>query len=474
MRAIVRICAGVMTLLLAVPAWADVPVPDTPAGRLTGLWLEAFNSCDAARIKAFHDTYAPQLPPERDIDFSQRTGGFDILKVEQSQPLHLVALLRERNSETVGRMEVEVSDGATPQIQGFGIRAIPTPAEFAVVRLGEAGALSALTERMDQQAHDDVFSGEVMVAKGDRIVFDRTVGWADRATRTSVTGATQFRIGSMNKMFTAVAVLQLVEQGKVSLDAPVGTYLTSYPNADIAARVTVRQLLTHSGGTGDIFGPDFDAHRGDLKTLNDYVALYGARAPEFTPGSRFSYSNYGYILLGAIIEAASGGSYYDYVDAHIFKPAAMTQTGYLPEDVAVPNRSAGYVRQAGQWVSNAGGLPYRGTSAGGGYSTAGDLVKFAQALQDGRLLSANSFAMAASEQIRTDHGGAYGFGFEVDDQDGVVRIGHGGGAPGMNGDLRIYPNSGYIVVSLSNFDPPAAQRLSDFIASRLPAGRGTD
>ena len=117
----------------------------------------------------------------------------------------------------------------------------------------------------------------------------------------------------MNKMFTAIATLQLVEAGKLSLDKPIGTYLPDYPNVDVASRVTVRHLLTHTGGTGDIFGPEFDANRLTLKEHTDYLKLYGTRGPDQTPGSEFEYSNYGFVLLGALIEKVSGVTYYEYV-----------------------------------------------------------------------------------------------------------------------------------------------------------------
>lgn len=114
----------------------------------------------------------------------------------------------------------------------------------------------------------------------------------------------------MNKMFTAVAILQLVQAGKIKLTDPVGKYLTDYPNQDAASKVTIHHLLTHTGGTGDIFGPEFDSHRLDLKTLNDYVSLYGKRAPAFVePGSKWAYSNYGILLAGVVIERVSGKSY---------------------------------------------------------------------------------------------------------------------------------------------------------------------
>src|SRR5205814_1123559 len=131
---------------------------------------------------------------------------------------------------------------------------------------------------------------------------------------------TQFRLGSMNKMFTAVAVLQLVQAGKVKLNDPVGKYLTDYPNKDVATKVTIHHLLTHTGGTGDFFGPEYNAHRLELRTLQDYVALFGKRDLAFAPGSQWSYSNYGFLLLGRVIERVSSTSYYDYVRDHIYKP----------------------------------------------------------------------------------------------------------------------------------------------------------
>jgi D-alanyl-D-alanine carboxypeptidase len=222
----------------------------------------------------------------------------------------------------------------------------------------------------------------VLIAKDGRVLFRRAYGLADRDRRIPNTVRTRFRIGSMNKMLTAVAILQLVEAGKVKLTVPVGTNLPGYPNRDVATKVTIQQLLTHTGGTGDIFGPDFDAHRKQLRALADYVKLYGKRGLEFEPGSRWAYSNYGFILLGVVIEKVTGQSYYDYVQAHIHAPAGMTGSGSLPEHRPVPDRSIGYTKPPGTtaWAPNNDTLPYRGTSAGGGYSTVEDLARFAHAL----------------------------------------------------------------------------------------------
>ena len=342
---------------------------------------------------------------------------------------------------------------------------------LALHRMTEADALKALSARADTLAREDQFSGAVLVAKDDRVLFRDAYGLADRNRRVANTLRTRFRIGSMNKMFTAVAILQLVEAGKLKLSAPLGKYLRDYPNHDVATKVTIHELLTHTGGTGDIFGPDFDAHRTKLRTLADYIKLYGKRGLEFQPGSQWAYSNYGFILLGAIIEKVTGHSYYDYVNAHIYRPAGMTRTGSLPENQAVPDRSTGYTKPSGTtgWVANTHTLPYRGTSAGGGYSTIGDLARFAHALLSHKLLGPHTTKLLITAKVKTGPGPSYAYGFEdARDADGNGWVGHGGGAPGMNGDLKIYPNSGYVVAVLANIDPPAAQRISEYLDPRLP------
>ena len=340
-------------------------------------------------------------------------------------------------------------------------------------RLTETEALKALSVRAQRLAREGAFSGAVLFAKDDHVLFSHAYGLADRKRAITNTLRTRFRIGSMNKMFTAVAILQLVEAGKVELTAPLGKYLTNYPNREVARKVTIHQLLTHTGGTGDIFGPDFDLHRTELRTLADYVRLYGKRGLEFKPGSRWEYSNYGFILLGRVIEKITGQSYYDYVHQHIYEPAGMTRSGSLPEDQAVPERSTGYTKAPGTtaWLPNTDTLPYRGTSAGGGYSTVEDLARFAKALLNHKLLSPDSTKLLITGKVNAGPA-RYAYGFEdARDAHGNGWVGHGGGAPGMNGDLRIYPKSGYLIAVLANIDPPAAQRISQYLDPRLPAER---
>jgi D-alanyl-D-alanine carboxypeptidase len=465
--------AKLLSLLLFVSAACaqQLQLPDTPAAHQCAAWLKAFNGTDREAYGTFLEKNFPLrvVWRDRDWDFHRRTGGFELRKVEESTPTKLVALLQERGSDQFARLSLEV-DAAEPHvITRLGIDAIPTPTDFSQPHLSESELISALRKKLEQDSADGHFAGAALVARDGKPIFAEAYGLADREHKVPNTLATRFRIGSMNKMFTAVAVLQLAQAGKLGLNDPLGKYLTDYPNKDVASQVTIHHLLTHTGGTGDIFGPEFDAHRLELRTLEDYVKLFGNRGLGFAPSSgRWEYSNYGFILLGVVIEKVSGESYYDYVSNHIYKPAGMTATGSEPENQPVADRSIGYTAMGGGGEHpNTDTLPWRGTSAGGGYSTVEDLLRFANALQQNKLLNAQYTELLTTGKVPGPNG-SYAYGFEDHTINGTRCFGHGGGAPGMNGNLKICPGPGYVIAVLSNMDPPAASRISDFIANRLP------
>ena len=459
-----------VVLLFIVPACiGQTKLPDTPAGNQAKAWLEVFNAGDAEKHKEFLRKNAPTRleRADREMGLREMTGGFDVKKVEESTPTKLVALVQERVSDQFVRFTLEVDANEPHQITRVALQGIARPAEFALPHLTETELITAVRKKMDEAA--DRFSGAVLVARNGKTVFAQAYGLADREKKTPNTLKTRFRLGSMNKMFTAVATLQLVQSGKLDLKAPIGNYLADYPNKEVASKVTIEQLLSHTGGTGDIFGPEFDKNRFELKTLQDYVKLYGNRAPEHEPGARWQYSNYGFLLLGVLIEKVSGQSYYDYVRDHIYKPAGMTGTASEPEEQQVPDRSIGYTRFTGGGLRpNTDTLPYRGTSAGGGYSTVEDLLKFATALQTHKLMNAQYTEMLTTGKVETP-GGKYAYGFGDAIVNGTRCFGHGGGAPGMNGELKICPGPGYVIAVLANVDPPAASQVADFITNRLPA-----
>lgn len=452
---------------------ANVPIPDTPAGRQFAAWRAAQDSRDRAKIQRFLDTSLPFGNADQELAIHDRTGGFEIKGVERSSDLQIVVLVQTRNPpRQFARVTMGVEAAEPHRISRLSVQNIPPPpdpAEFPIRPMSDAELASASQAWLEKQAAADSFAGAALVAHNGKVIFSGAYGLADRATRGHNTLDTQFRIGSMNKMFTATCVLQLVQLGKVGLDDRLGKYITDYPNRDMAAKVTIHQLLTHTGGTGDFFGPEFDAHRLELKSLSDYVNLFGQRGLAFEPGSRYAYSNYGMLLAGVLIERVSGQSYYDYVAENIYKVAGMTLTGSRPENETVAGRAVGYMRSQGNWVPNTDTLPYRGTSAGGGYSTVRDLFKFAQALMSHKLLNAENTSLLLTGKVDAGDGAMYAYGFEDSrEKDGSGWVGHSGGAPGMNGDLRIFPKSGYVVAVLANLDPPAASDISGFVSARLP------
>jgi CubicO group peptidase (beta-lactamase class C family) len=454
-------------------ARAQAPsLPSTPAGKVLEKWLAAMATGSRDAIAAYVKIHEPEADAGH-IDMlaglASDSGGFDLLAVEESQPAAITVLLRNRKSGEKLRFHMEVEDSEPPVVAGANLQpAEPGQPAPKPVRLSMDEAIRSVESFATVEAEADRFSGALLIAANGKIKFQKVWGLSDREAKSRNTMETKFRFGSMGKMFTAVAALQLVEKGQMALSDPVGKHLPDYPNKDLAAKVTVRHLLTHTGGTGDIFGPQYREKREQLRSLQDYVQLFGARPLQFEPGARWSYSNYGYLLLGVLVERVSGLSYEECLQERVFGPAGMRGTGLLPESVAVAQRANGYIRQDNMWVNCRDTLPWRGTPAGGGYATIGDLFRFALALQGGKLIGRSLVDEAVSKREKADRPGlGYGYGFMVDER-APKFFGHAGGAPGMNGELRIYPQQSVVVAALSNFDPPAASAVVRHFVDRMP------
>jgi len=460
------------SLLAALPALWSQPAPAT-AGRALEAWLEMFNSGDAAKSRQFHEQWIGEgdVPIEervqRDLAMRKQSGGFTLLKVLEATDLRAAAQLRMNSSGEPFLVELELDPAPPHRIIMIGLRP-DEPSGPPPQRFGAAEFPAAARKHLDELAASGRFSGAVIVSRNGREWLRGAWGMADREKKIPNRPDTKFNLGSMNKMFTTVAVAQLAQAGKLGFQDPVGKHLKDYPNRDVAEKVTIHHLLTHTGGTGDIFGPEFDRNIEKLRDLSDYVALYGRRGLQFEPGSRWAYSNYGFILLGRIIEQASGMSYYDYVREKIFLPAGMKNTASYWKTEEVDNLARGYIPgPGGEARRNDDTLPMRGTSAGGGYSTADDLQRFAAALLEHKLLDARHTALLVTPHASTGRRGSYGYGFIIGGEGRWRWFGHGGGAPGINSDLKIFPETGYVVAVLSNL-PPSAQRVSDWLVPRLP------
>jgi CubicO group peptidase (beta-lactamase class C family) len=314
----------------------------------------------------------------------------------------------------------------------------------------------------------DSFSGAVLAQfNGNEVC--RGV-WGEASKRYGVPNAidTKFNLGSMNKMFTAVCIAQLVDRGKLSFDDPVGKHLPDYPNEAVRETVTLHHLLSHTSGMGSHFTEEFiEGAKDQYRHFTSYLSLFADEPLAFEPGERFAYSNAGFFVLGMIVEAASGESYYDYVRNHICAPAGMINTDCYDMDLPVPNLAMGYTTQRfdepavedqapwmeplGGWRENTVMHSIKGGPAGGGFSTVEDLGRFARALMDGTLLNA---------ETRTGDDGStrsYGYGFGVGTlADGTIYFGHSGGFPGINSHLNMFPGRDAFIAAMSNYDGGAS------------------
>jgi D-alanyl-D-alanine carboxypeptidase len=328
----------------------------------------------------------------------------------------------------------------------------------------------------DSLVAENKLSGVLLVAKDGVTIASKAAGIANKATNAPIDLNTKFNLGSMNKMFTAVAIAQLAQAGKLAFTDSVGKHLPDYPNKEVAEKVTIHHLLTHTSGMGSYWGEKFAAQREKLLTVAAYLPLFASEPLSFPPGEKFQYSNSGFMLLGALIEKVSGQDYYTYVQEHIYKPAGMNDTGFYEPGKEIPNLAIGYTRMSPQGQpqeeirDNTGLREVKGGPAGGGFSTAPDLVKFHQALFSYKLLDKAHTELVTTGKVDGPRGmGKYGYGFGVNDIDGKHSVGHNGGAPGIAADFQMFPEPGYTAVALMNSDPPSLMPVAKGIRERIPA-----
>jgi CubicO group peptidase (beta-lactamase class C family) len=322
----------------------------------------------------------------------------------------------------------------------------PSPRPAATVApVPPAEAVRAVDEALARAAAAGRFSGAVLIAKDGEPVLQRAYGMADRERGIANTLETRFNLGSMNKMMTAVAIAQLVAEGKLSFQDPVSKFIPDFPTPAAAQKIRIEHLLTHTSGLGSYFTPRFFRERPSTVAAMLAVAREDT-ALAFEPGTRSRYSNTGFLLLGAIIEKVTGQDYYDYVRQHVFVPAGMTasswpaasETGWARE--YVPAREGG-----GAFTSDE---QRRGSPAGGGVSTVGDLLRFSRALLAGRLVPRQYVDLLTTPKPELGSRG-YGYGFGVSARPMRI-VGHNGGKPGVFANLDIYPEAGYTTVLLMN------------------------
>jgi CubicO group peptidase (beta-lactamase class C family) len=299
--------------------------------------------------------------------------------------------------------------------------------------------------RMEQLIQANVpkqFMGTVLVAQDGKVLLDKGYGFANLEWDIPNTPTTRFRLGSLTKQFTAASILLLEERGKLKIDDPVKKYMPDAPAA--WDKITIFHVLTHTSGIPSFTGfPDYDSRETQAMTPEKLVEWFRDKPLEFEPGTKWNYSNSGYVLLGYLIEKISGQSYSDFLQQNIFTPLGMKDSGYDSNSAIIAHRAAGYAPGKSGPV-NAGfvhmSIPF---SAGALYSTTGDLLRWEQGLFGGKVLKAESLA-----KMTTPFKQDYAFGLGVSTNNGHKMIAHDGGIQGFNTFLAYFPDDKLVVAVL--------------------------
>lgn len=495
MRIVKRTSTALVAIFAAsIAAYASTTLQQRQPGgapklvQLAHAFVDALNSGDKQIVTDFVQSNFSEASLKRSSlesyvqalqKLQEQSGGFQIVtELPTGNPNAVRLQLRSKRGDKWATIATRWDPSQPNKLDGFGFRPIVDPAstKWTETKTSLEAAIHEIEQHVSDAAATDRFSGVVLVAKGENILLNKAYGLADESSKSANELDTKFNLGSMNKMFTSVAIAQLVQAGKLSYEDKLSKVLPGFPNKEAADKITIHQLLTHTSGLGDYFSPEFFANREKFLNPGDYLPVFGSQPLLFEPGTSWRYSNFGYVVLGAIVERVSGEGYFDYVKAHTFQPAGMSNSDSYSIDLKISNLAAGYTRFGGEGLlgsdplgieprrNNVDTMPWKGSPAGGGYSTAVDLFNFARSLRTYKLLNQQFTEKITSGQVDAPFG-KYGYGFEIG-AGGSIR-GHSGGAPGINSDLKILWEKDYIVVLMSNYDPPAAQDLAEQIASFL-------
>ncbi len=467
-----RLIVTVFVLSAGITVFAgEVDFPGTPAGKRAGEVVGLLNLGDEETAKKYFETgYAPEFldafPMSQHLGIFSMTGKMfpqlTLGQVIQSSATEIRAALHSRSADAWITLDLQVEPDSPHRIVSMGL----APGDPPKGASGDSGPAPAADEKpspfasfeeldadLVARTNRDEFSGVVLAAREGSAVFHKAYGMANRTFDMPNRLDTRFNIGSLNKMFTSVAIAQLAEKGKLGLDDPLGRYLEGFA-PEAAEKVTIRHLLQMRSGWGDYWDNEiYLATRNDLRTVGDYIAFLKDVPLGFEPGTDNAHSNTSFEILGAVIEKVSGLDYFEYVRRHIYQPAGMTGSDSYHRDGPAKNLATGYTDMnsadpegTGFRWSNTFMLSPRGTPAGGGYSTTGDLLRFRQALCGHQLLGE-----AWTNMFLRQFNGEPGEPFEPR---GPMVL--AGGAPGINSLFAIDLADGWTVVVLSNYDMPVA------------------
>lgn len=479
----ILLLVGMLCVAAVSSAIAQTTAAESPAERRAKELINLVNANNRAEFRKYvTETFGGRMqtmPMENHLEFYSsvydRSRGLEFHSIQEAKPHQVAVLTKNKLTGGWNALVVTVEPDAPHRIVGLGLRAGKPPAGAAPTKkLTNEQIAQELGTFVKKLADVDVFSGTVLLAKDGVPVFKGAYGIANKDFNAPNRLDTKFNLGSMNKMFTAVAVAQLAERGKLSFDDPLSKFVPDFPNKEDAQKIKIKHLLTHTAGLGGYFSKAWRESARDLyRTVDDMMKRIAEdeKKVQFEPGTKWQYSNTGMLVLGKVIEVASGQSYFDYVRENIYKPAGMTNTDCYELDKVNPNLAVGYDKQytdAGiTFTNNVFAHVLRGGPQGGGYSTVEDLLKFEVALRANKLVGAEYVKqlLSAKPELNSPE---YGYGFQIDKE--VQSAGHGGGFLGISSNLEMFLGTGWSAIVMSNYGG-GSFAISNKMRALILAGR---
>lgn len=469
----------------------EITRSNTLTSEIVNDFIDAVNSGEREKMQDFilqhYDPNALRRIPlfavvSLNMGFYYQTGGsgYDLVKILPAESNLLSAELYNRLTETTLKFSIPVSGDPDYKIRGF-IKSAPVSSE-AVSKQSKQLSVDEITQRikncLTMLNRDEEFSGAILFAKDGEILIKKAYGEASKAYNVLNQTDTKFNIASVGKIFTGMATIQLVEQGKLSFDDPIGKYISEdWLNPEISEKIQIKHLLTHTSGLGDYFRDIYAQN--DIpyfKNLEDYKSLVVEKTLRFEPGTRYSYSNTGMLLMGVVIESVTDTEYFEYLKKSIFEPTGMINTDGFSKDEPVTNRATGYTKtyENGEvvWNNHQFTRVMRGSPSGGIYSTIEDLYKYDLAIRSEKLLSPEytDILLEGRDELKASF---HSYGFFVSEGVAGRVASQGGDGQGMNCQFKMYLDSGYTIIVLSNYSAPSANTVLSVIDQLITHGPGT-
>ena len=453
--------------------------PNTPAGKRAKEIFNLFNNKSDLTPKEHMkqnctEEFKNAIPEDQwgapIVQIRNMTRDVDLAAVEKDEKYEIIFIIQSKTNTMRFKIDVKVEEKESNKISFM--RFMPANQQGNNIQQQQGQQKVDVSQEKIQQVKDFLyqqaemgrFSGAALVAKDGKSLLVESAGLANKRFNVSNRPDTKFNLGSLNKSFTSVAILQLVEAGKIGIDDPIGKYLDIFPK-EIADKVTIRQLLNMSSGWGDYWQNEyFLAHKDMLRNVSDYIKFIKDMPLQFEPGTNTIHSNTGFEVAGAIIEKVSGMDYFEYIRQKIYKPSDMINSETFDRDSPVNNLATGYtnnhncdsLKTGFQW-ENTYILSPKGTPAGGGYSTVQDMLKYDMAIRSNKLIGKKYVDFMSN-----------GYRGNIGDPFVHQRIAKGaGGAPGVSTFFSRDWNSGFTVVVLTNVDNPVGIEIGNQILKIL-------